>query len=370
MSVRQNGAVIAGGGTKDMLTQKNITNCITEIPQDIKLELNAGTLTLKAGSKVYVPNGAGVFDEILITADKINSFSWMASGTKYLLTYLTDTNIIDGCDLSSCSSGTSFPVGPVNGWVCYRTDENKIYRYDGFNWQNIVGLPLGIATGSGSGVASIDQVFNGLGYIGGTVFGLPGLKALQPNGFNADGTSKNVEVELPSVKTWTTGNYSFQNAPLLVDNTGFYVSTGISYNKATNTNNANSAIIGYCSGTPYTISIFPHITAFRSLDYNDSEYIANCAMPSGRYINLTLGSSGTNYTAPADGYVTLIKEATNANQYIEMSTYQVFANMNSHFSGQLLYATIPVSKGGVFQVNYNAGGATNRFRFTYAVGAQ
>lgn len=27
------------------------------IPQDIKLELNNGTLTLKAGSRVYVPNG-------------------------------------------------------------------------------------------------------------------------------------------------------------------------------------------------------------------------------------------------------------------------------------------------------------------------
>ena len=33
------------------------TNRILEIPQDIKLELNNGTLTLKAGSKVYVPNG-------------------------------------------------------------------------------------------------------------------------------------------------------------------------------------------------------------------------------------------------------------------------------------------------------------------------
>ena len=35
----------------------NVTNCITGIPQDIKLELSSGTLTLKAGSKVYVPNG-------------------------------------------------------------------------------------------------------------------------------------------------------------------------------------------------------------------------------------------------------------------------------------------------------------------------
>lgn len=39
------------------INYNNISNCITEIPQDIKLELNNGTLTLKAGSKVYVPNG-------------------------------------------------------------------------------------------------------------------------------------------------------------------------------------------------------------------------------------------------------------------------------------------------------------------------
>ena len=47
----------------------NVTNCITEIPQDIKLELNNGTLTLKAGSKVYVPNGSGTFDTVTTTAD-------------------------------------------------------------------------------------------------------------------------------------------------------------------------------------------------------------------------------------------------------------------------------------------------------------
>ena len=34
----------------------HITNCITKIPQDIKLELVDGTLTLKAGSKIYDGN--------------------------------------------------------------------------------------------------------------------------------------------------------------------------------------------------------------------------------------------------------------------------------------------------------------------------
>jgi hypothetical protein len=57
----------------------NVTNCITEIPQDIKLELNNGTLTLKAGSKVYVPNGAGVFDVVTVPSDVV-----FHEGTIYL----------------------------------------------------------------------------------------------------------------------------------------------------------------------------------------------------------------------------------------------------------------------------------------------
>ena len=33
------------------------TNRILEIPQDIKAELNNGVITIKAGTKVYIPNG-------------------------------------------------------------------------------------------------------------------------------------------------------------------------------------------------------------------------------------------------------------------------------------------------------------------------
>ena len=47
------------------------TNRILEIPQDIKLELNNGTLTLKAGSKVYVPNGPGKFDVVTVPSDVV-----------------------------------------------------------------------------------------------------------------------------------------------------------------------------------------------------------------------------------------------------------------------------------------------------------
>lgn len=55
--------------TAGTLNESILTNCLTEIPQDIKLELSNGTLTIKAGSKVYVPNGVGKFDVVTIQKD-------------------------------------------------------------------------------------------------------------------------------------------------------------------------------------------------------------------------------------------------------------------------------------------------------------
>ena len=76
--------------TTDLSNSPYTTNRILEIPQDIKLELNNGTLTLKAGSKVYVPNGfesdgtTPKFDVITTTSDLSISSLWPASGKSCL----------------------------------------------------------------------------------------------------------------------------------------------------------------------------------------------------------------------------------------------------------------------------------------------
>ena len=67
-------------------------------------------------------------------------------------------------------------------------------------------FPLALVTMTGDGTASvksIDQVFNGFGYIGSTVFVLPGVKVQIPNGRNADGTCKSTIATVDSVKTIT-----------------------------------------------------------------------------------------------------------------------------------------------------------------------
>jgi hypothetical protein len=60
---------LEGYGITNGLNKNQITNCLLEVPQNIKLELNNGTLTLKKGSKVVVPNGAGVFEELTTSND-------------------------------------------------------------------------------------------------------------------------------------------------------------------------------------------------------------------------------------------------------------------------------------------------------------
>lgn len=302
MSIKQGGEVIAGGGTKDMLTQKNITNCITEIPQDIKLELNNGTLTLKAGSKVYVPNGAGVFDAITIASDKTVTPTWLNTSVGVVY-YMYAEDRITATDSDYCYSGSTAPT-ELDGAVWYDTTNNKVKRGVSGSWTDIQksSLPIAIVKNSSNVVTSIDQVFNGFGYIGSTTFVLPGVKGLLPNGRKADGTCNNTELNFttPMVRTLV---YSDEVSKL-----GFLAADGIAgygvYNYyeqdtqpvfsgtyATWFDTKNNVIKGTADGgttwTQYTriylgvllkdvntniTSLIPKQT-FRALDYNDKKEI-------------------------------------------------------------------------------------------------
>ena len=99
--------------------------------------------------------------------------------------------------------------------------------------------------------------------------------------------------------------------------------------------------------------------------------IAHMSMPSSRYTDLTLGTSGTTYTAPADGYFSVNKTPGAVDKYIQL------INLTSGLSSTAIsYNTtlwtrifIPVSKGDSVRVDYDMTGTTNAFRFIYANGA-
>lgn len=102
--------------------------------------------------------------------------------------------------------------------------------------------------------------------------------------------------------------------------------------------------------------------------------VPHLAMPSDKYIDLTLNTSGSTYTAPADGYVLLRRRYTNNNIYQELVSATDYYGTIIHTGvGGYLGFTLPVRKGSRFLVNYVGTldtSARNLFRFYYAVGSE
>ena len=209
---------------------------------------------MKAGSKVYVPNGFEAdgttpkFDVITISSDMILTRTWGGTTVQLVLFYDKTHLNLSIVALERCSSGTTAPTA-TNTQYWYDTTNNLIKRYSGGNDQGeSYSLPLAFVHIDPSGgiaetnvITSIDQVFNGFGYIGSTVFALPGVKVQIPNGRNEDGTCKSLITNTTSVKTLTV-NASWGTYDIFITRSGVIGrwpdiasgSAGTRYNAATN----------------------------------------------------------------------------------------------------------------------------------------
>ena len=111
----------------------------------------------------------------------------------------------------------------------------------------------------------------------------------------------------------------------------------------------------------------------RKLTFNiQSENDCFPILPSDRYIDLTLSTSGSNYAALANGYF-----------YIEITLpLDAYFNMHIFYNNSLLYTTtihathdsynqadiIPILKNYQLVLEYNEVRLTNYFKFIYAQG--
>ena len=204
------------------------TNRILEIPQDIKLELNNGTLTLKAGSKLYYPDGfesdgtTPKFFEYIVPNDYSFTGSDYGFTGIHILAFVRNQSGIyyhAEPEVGICYSGTTAPTvfGQYAYWWDLSINRFKWTRDSGSTWE-LYGtcLPVALFHYNGTNISSIDQVFNGLGYIGSTLFLLPGVKTVVPDGRNENGTCKNkAPSTVSSVKTETISRavtaYMFTN---------------------------------------------------------------------------------------------------------------------------------------------------------------
>ena len=104
----------------------------------------------------------------------------------------------------------------------------------------------------------------------------------------------------------------------------------------------------------------------------DTAAVAHLAMPSTKAINLTLGASGTIYTAPVDGYVCIFGYQAGQNGFIRLWCNQNLLSVWSQPTNVANFAcnvSMPVSKGETFVTDYESFTLNNGyFNFIYAVG--
>ena len=211
VSITEGSAAEAGA----YLDQSQITNCVLEIPQNIKYTLNNGTFTLKAGSILTVPYGttdqsatypvgATFLNNNLKVADTsfyYGKFFVMAKVQADIsisrLNALTDDTFLT-INLSSnsfayfrqshCKSGTTQPTG-ADLW--YNTSTNRFLNIQDTATQINYSFPIVAIRRDSGKVDSVLRVFNGFGYFGKAVWINKGVTTLCPNGKNADGTNNN-----------------------------------------------------------------------------------------------------------------------------------------------------------------------------------
>lgn len=399
----------------------NISNCITETPQNI-VELGGitGHETSWIKGTAYIPNG---FESDGVTPKFIknnrtnqthqNLYKYTGSYMFFVYNGVSDVRCLP---ISYCYSG---PTAPTEFFISnneklalwYDTTNNLVKgtRNGGSTWRSGYSLPIYIATYSynKSKFTSIDQVFNGFGYIGSTIFALPGVKGLIPDGRNTDGSLKNIEVTLNSVRIMTMAPYMAgrKHCPLEIffnnELGGMQVDYFLWGTVATLKDLPRDKVYAayYCLednlvhyfdnngvesidkclfaatfdvGDDNKITSFTPKTVLHTLDYNDKSTISGWSMPSNKYINLTLGASGTTYIAPANGWVALAKKTSAVNQYVFLSQKpnQTSSQCWCPLSGQYIQTYIPVRKGDLFTANYSAGGEIAHFKFIYAEGEE
>ena len=371
------------------------TNCITYIPQDIKLNLYNASLTALMGTKVYIPNGFeqdGVtrkFDELELSQDLVLSVGSSAlTNAEHLIFITNDGTSSVACFIDNTFSGDNTPTVTEQNNVWYDTANNIIRTTAdaGTTWSSTpISLPVAVITQTNALCTSIDNTLNGVGFIGNTFFALPGVKGLMPDGRNEDGTLRNTVVELTDVIirtyepqgktsgqtfTYSSTNPSFPGCGFDVDGVYYVYDTDENIYYPTDNlpdKQARLKLARCFNNGSRIISITPNHT-FHSVDYNDAEFIAHQAMPSNKYIDLIIGATGTTYTAPADGYVHVRTSASvNEGGWIDVNTGLISQGLDISRTG-LGKVTIPVRKGQNFTVGYG-GNTLDLVRFIYANGA-
>lgn len=225
----------------DEVTPK-MSNCILYIPQDIKLELSLGTLTAKSGSRVYKSSDTTT-PTYTLPADKT---------------------------LTESTDGEYFVFYNGSALVAEALD-----AYDYSTLPAAYSLPLAMISVSGGSIAKVLKVFNGLGYVGSTMYALPGVVGLVPNGRYADGSLKSIKFRTTTLLTKTVVG-TFGGSNIILNASTLDIAAEVEYNNDFNTLSVGNYIIaGSVTAEQGSIIDLEPRNTFHAIDYSDYKKIVD-----------------------------------------------------------------------------------------------
>lgn len=167
-----------------------ISNCVLEIPQNIKLTLENNVLTLKAGSIITLTGSTYA----TVTTTQDNTLTISTDDTFVVFSRKNGLSIGNYVKLNKIGSGSSLPADGTIYNCFFNTTDKLIYLWYNNEWivWN-VGYPLCVVKVENGNMSFAkdsngrDMVFNGAGFIGQHRFVYPGVKCLFAAGKDSNG---------------------------------------------------------------------------------------------------------------------------------------------------------------------------------------
>ena len=376
------------------LNTNQITNCLTKISQDIKIETSDTVLTLKSGSKPYKA------DSSFFTVSSDVTLDITSVATEYLLVYGEDNTIKAVPPSLSFSQDTE----PSNSSYLWYNTTTKEVKFKADSGDIIVcSLPIAIIYSD-----KTVETFNGFGCIGNTLIKNGGNEYVFPNGRNTDGSLNNIKKVLPNLTAWMISLADNISYTLFVrdvednrqmeffetskvykqDSQPTPIAYAIWYSPRENkwryilADTSNGwlddwivcEVVKFSGNTGHITSFSPK-NVFQAVDRNDSEWASIAGKPSSRFDNLTVQARGTLYTAPANGKFTIKATSLTQGQYVlldvldENNAYLYALRIGQGNAGDY-EGFVDVAKGQKLRLIYSETLTTEFFRFIYDKGAK
>ena len=313
------------------LDSRYISNCVLEVPQDVNIEVtydfpNPGSLSpiriiAKAGSKVYIPDGFeqdGTTRKFItreITEDKDHP---AGDGLNQVFVFTPGSGVTHfdqhfGGDTAPTVSGTALWYDTATNYIKSTMDSGTTWNVSGYS------LPMAVFDKTNDVYTNV-TTFNGVGYIGNTLFRISKISGLIPNGRNTDGTSQNIGFSTNSSVAIRT----FINPPdginyISLTSNSFAFNQYYRYDQTKNIQYGNDNI-------PFSTALhFAEINVknnkiislnnknvFQALDYNN-ETMLGLGMPD--YSSPVQLSWNLNYTASENGWLIAWADASNSGTF-------------------------------------------------------